>query len=543
MPADSAPPSFADLKRLEEILRSLLLRSVQELHRRSPSDPELDDLVRRELSALHRDFGEDFLLRLARHTPSDPGEPAPGTLLWRARLHGTPPPEPCALREWVDRFLRAAHPWSPLTLDAHRVRLNPFAAAFGDRTPESVTPQELVAHLLRWPSSSSRRGHWSTLNAFFQWLLRCDALSQNPVPLACARPHDVYRPRLVYTPAQTRRILEATQATDQIGFWTLSLFAGLRCREIYRLNRRPDPWSCIQLDRGVIDLTPDPHASTRRVIPIQPVLRAWLAHLKSLRLPFYPRRHWPKTHALQAAVLTDNATPPESFVAESHGMARRTFIVHRLALPGTSPAAVADETGLREAHLRAFFTDRATPAEAEEYFSLTPDGLAPAPNPPPPPQNPSLESALVEHFADLAAIFGLPKSHGRIYGLFYASPDPLSFTDVADRLDLSVGAVSLGLQALRDLGALHPAPGPVRHREHFTAEPDLPRLLATHLARTVQSRLAAASARLAALRSGPAGAPGIEVVLTERLQALATWQRQAAGRLAQVLPAPAPRRE
>jgi hypothetical protein len=56
-----------------------------------------------------------------------------------------------------------------------------------------------------------------------------------------------------------------------------------------------------------------------------------------------------------------------------------------------------------------FFTSRVTAAEAEEYFNLTPESIAPgavverAPDPDAP-----IADELVDHFADLASIFGLP---------------------------------------------------------------------------------------------------------------------------------------
>ena len=273
-------PSFTDLKRLEAILRTLVRRSALELNRRAPSEAELDELVHRELLALTRDFSDDFLFRLAQHVPVEAGageSDGIGALLWQARLHGVEPgaalPIPLTLRDCAESFCRTDHLWTPLTLDGHRQRLKPFVATFGDRPADSITPPELVEHMMRWPSPSTRRNHWSTLNAFFQWLLRCGLVRENPVPFACARPKASCRPRLIFSPEQARQILEITHSTDQIGFWTLSLFAGLRSREIWRLNRRADPWSAIQLDRGVIDLRTDPCASARRMIPIQPVLR------------------------------------------------------------------------------------------------------------------------------------------------------------------------------------------------------------------------------------------------------------------------------
>ena len=61
-----------------------------------------------------------------------------------------------------------------------------------------------------------------------------------------------------------------------------------------------------------------------------------------------------------------------------------------------------------------------------------------------------LENEIVEHFADLAAMLAQPRSYGQIYGLLFASTQPLSFTDIVERLDLSKGSVSQGLKALRE---------------------------------------------------------------------------------------------
>ena len=54
-------------------------------------------------------------------------------------------------------------------------------------------------------------------------------------------------------------------------------------------------------------------------------------------------------------------------------------------------------------------------------------------------------------------IFGVPKSVGQIYGVLYASPSPLSFSDIVDRLEISKGSASQGLALLRSLGAINEA--------------------------------------------------------------------------------------
>jgi hypothetical protein len=68
--------------------------------------------------------------------------------------------------------------------------------------------------------------------------------------------------------------------------------------------------------------------------------------------------------------------------------------------------------------------------------------------------SPSFEQECVLFFAEIVQLFGVPKSVGQIYGLLYASPVPLSFSDIVERLDISKGSASQGLQLLRSLGAI-----------------------------------------------------------------------------------------
>jgi DNA-binding transcriptional regulator GbsR (MarR family) len=70
------------------------------------------------------------------------------------------------------------------------------------------------------------------------------------------------------------------------------------------------------------------------------------------------------------------------------------------------------------------------------------------------PADTTFEKECVLFFADIVQVFGVPKSVGQIYGLLYASPEPLGFADIVERLEISKGSASQGLQVLRDLGAI-----------------------------------------------------------------------------------------
>ncbi len=65
------------------------------------------------------------------------------------------------------------------------------------------------------------------------------------------------------------------------------------------------------------------------------------------------------------------------------------------------------------------------------------------------------QSECIELFAEVVYALGLPRSIGQIYGLLYASPAPLSFSDIVERLEISKGSASQGLQLLRSLGAIN----------------------------------------------------------------------------------------
>lgn len=69
----------------------------------------------------------------------------------------------------------------------------------------------------------------------------------------------------------------------------------------------------------------------------------------------------------------------------------------------------------------------------------------------------AFENRMVGFFVDAAELLGVPKSVAAIYGLIFATPEPLSFSEIAARLDFSNGSVSQGLKILREMGAIKEA--------------------------------------------------------------------------------------
>ncbi len=136
----------------------------------------------------------------------------------------------------------------------------------------------------------------------------------------------------------------------------------------------------------------------------------------------------------------------------------------------------------------------------------------------------AFEAAMVGFFVNAADLMGVPKSVAAIYGICFATPEPLSFADIEQKLDLSVGSINQGVRFLCGIGAL---------KEVFTAaervvrfEPDMElRKLASHwLEERLQKQLKSGQSRLATIgKSVPLGTNGSAKKLNTRLMALQDW--------------------
>ena len=102
-------------------------------------------------------------------------------------------------------------------------------------------------------------------------------------------------------------------------------------------------------------------------------------------------------------------------------------------------------------------------------------------------------------FADLADLLGNPSSLGSIYGLLFASPDPLSMEEIVERLGISTGTASQGLRRLVELEALIPSKTDGERVTRYTAKLELRPFVSAFLNQQLLPRLGRSSDRLAAL--------------------------------------------
>ena len=144
----------------------------------------------------------------------------------------------------------------------------------------------------------------------------------------------------------------------------------------------------------------------------------------------------------------------------------------------------------------------------------------------------AFEAEIVAVFADLVTLLGLPKSMGEIYGLIFASAEPLGFAEIERKLRLSKGTVSQGLRSLRELGAIQAAGGEGDRRERWVATIELRKLIGTILRDRLVPYLERQDQRIAQADTLLA-APTAELdeaalkTLRARLDKLQRWQSRA----------------
>lgn len=151
----------------------------------------------------------------------------------------------------------------------------------------------------------------------------------------------------------------------------------------------------------------------------------------------------------------------------------------------------------------------------------------------------SFDDAVVSFFVDAADMLGVPKSVAAIYGICFASPEPLGFSDINERLDISSGSISQGLRVLRELGALKvaepstvdvPSWGDLKHAldakraMRYEPELELRKLVVNWIEKRLKHQLKTGSSNLKALFDAVPTSTLTSDILRKRIESLETWQ-------------------
>ena len=138
------------------------------------------------------------------------------------------------------------------------------------------------------------------------------------------------------------------------------------------------------------------------------------------------------------------------------------------------------------------------------------------------------EESVVAFFLESADILGVPKSVAALYGICFASPEPLSYTEIQARLNLSAGSISQGLKALRAVGALKVVRLESDSRELMTPDLELRKLIQHWLTERLQRQLEAGEKRLQEIAASvPCGRTVPAKELRERIKSLRGWHSKA----------------
>lgn len=145
----------------------------------------------------------------------------------------------------------------------------------------------------------------------------------------------------------------------------------------------------------------------------------------------------------------------------------------------------------------------------------------------------SFEASMVGLCISVASAFSLPKSIGAIYGLAYASAEPLTMDDFVERLQIAAGSASQGLRFLHRLGAVKTVYRADSRKTLYAPEESLRRVLVGVLNENFVPQLRDTAERLPALRAELASVAEQESreVLEKRIENLESWASKSSNLL------------
>jgi integrase len=275
----------------------------------------------------------------------------------------SPPPDstqdPRTVGEAVALFLASKEraERSPRYLRQLRVSLGAFKEGRARRPLSTVTPAELEAWAAEQPwAPRTRRGYLLDVRTLYAWAVRRGYCQENPAA-AVELPHGQEKAPQIHTPDQAASVLEVARRLDLDTMRAMAVryFAGLRASEAEALE---------ECDLGAEFVTVAAHKAKtrrRRLVRIEPNLRAWLDLGGALPLRGAGKRWAALARALRAAGLTF-----------PHNVARHSFVSYHLARGG-SAGKTALEAGHSEAMLFRHYRELATPAQGEAFFQVRPD--------------------------------------------------------------------------------------------------------------------------------------------------------------------------
>lgn len=252
--------------------------------------------------------------------------------------------------------------------------LNNLSDHLGDANMASVTVSALEGWLATYNGVSPRRRKnlRGSSVTFFRWARKRGYL---PDATTAAEKLD--------SPIVSRKIPETWSADEMTNFlractreylpWlVLAGFAGVRQEELIidpRSTKSPLDWSDFHWGRKIIIVRPETSkVGERRIVPILPVVRAWLYRMRKKAGPVCPSDPPYKARDAKRPSLT--SILGESVGGWRNNALRHSFISYRAAVVGLAQTAM--EAGNSEAEARRSYNAAKGKDEAAEWFGLVP---------------------------------------------------------------------------------------------------------------------------------------------------------------------------
>lgn len=246
---------------------------------------------------------------------------------------------------------RARHYLSDL-----RVRLDRFTTAFA-RPLNDVSAADIERFLLGLAvSARSRNNFRAVIGTLIRFGQRRGYVSkEHPGINGIDRSSHVPREIAVFTPDDIRLLLKAARP-ELVPALAIGAFAGVRSEEIKRLK-----WEDVRLDQGHIEIrAANAKTKVRRLIPLSPNLRSWLAPLAKPSGPVSPFSNLGN----QFLKLAKRAR-----VRWVRNGLRHSYVSYRTAQCG-NVATVSLEAGNSPSIITQNYLRCVTPAAAERWFSV-----------------------------------------------------------------------------------------------------------------------------------------------------------------------------
>src|SRR5579883_3235274 len=266
----------------------------------------------------------------------------------------------CSVDELVAGFLqdKELDGRRKTTMYNFRWQLERFQRKFGKRIVATITTSECDDWLRALGLSPvSRINYRRVLYTLFAYALVRNYATENPIA-KIAKPKTPDAPIEVFTPEQVSALLDAAEPSI-LPSLAIGAFAGLRHAEISRLD-----WKEVRLDRNFIEVTAlKSKTASRRLVTIQPNLKAWLAPLARSSGRVQP----PNSRKLREA-----AQRRAGIGKWPTNVLRHSFASFHLAKFQDAPALALQMGHTTTAMLFAHYREVVTPEAAETYWKIEP---------------------------------------------------------------------------------------------------------------------------------------------------------------------------